>query len=279
MLAAGLGCAAPTLAVDDTADGAGDTSVEFYDYEPPSPEWTAGEARDAIEAALDGRRVTPWDVLDTYRLLVSLGTTNCPGPDGNFEQITGCTTADGYTYAGIAGYSGQDGSVGEPQVVQGTLYGDFEILTPDGLRFAEGGGASAVSTTDATKAEDTFSGLLRGTFVYEGGGVSFADGYSALLYIDAGRSSHGNWLTLDGGAGMDGTDIRFDALSVNAIGVCSAGASGAVEVRAPSGHWYTLTFSDDCTSCGPVTFGGVKLGNECLDLDGFALAYTALLIR
>ncbi|MFN7142169.1 MAG: hypothetical protein ACK4YP_00210 [Myxococcota bacterium] len=276
LLLLGPACA-PEVVDAPVPDTIPDTGDPWYmPPEEAAETWSIVETEAAFQAALAIRVPTPEDIVATYVDFMSRGDGTCPGEPTYFDDIVGCETADGWRYAGIAGYSATVVEEPDGVVTQVALYGDFAMVDPEGRRFAEGGGLGIVEylVNDGTQAYD---GNLRGIFEYPGSDTSFADGLSALVYITAKRPPDGaTTLGLDGGIGLANASLQFEALEVGADG-CD-GATGKIGIRDTFGRWYVLDFGETCATCGPVTItGGEALGEACLDLRPFAETYGARL--
>lgn len=275
----------PVLALVLTACGPGEPSTaatadtETPDEVPVSvPLWSGPEALAALDAALSSPFPTPRDVGRIYVDYLSHAEGSCPGMDpGTIDMLTGCTTSEGYYYAGIAGFS-QVRRTDESgiEIDQCVLSGDLEMFDAGGSRFAIGGVVNDVMIT-LTDGGVHYEAEYAGTIVYTGPDSPVSGGISALLEISHLSQGGKDTLDIDGGIGTVNAQLAFDAAQFGSP-ACPEGFTGAFQIRDPDGHWYVLDYGDACTGCGSLTADGVTdLGEQCFDATAFEQALTAKL--
>lgn len=227
------------------------------------PVWSADEAMAQARAALDQGLPDPYRLRDLYFDLVEAGQdADCPGPDLlNTPNLQGCTSDTGYFYAGLATYQeGTNASADESWMFSG----DFEIITPEGWSYLVGG--HAAHTLDASDSDHVFYQVdVSGSFRWDGDPGWLAEGLSAVFSVEGTRSPAGDDLTLDGGTAFAGVSLYWSEVHV-VDDACEGHPSGSLDVRDPSGGWYTLTWGGTCDGCGAVSFAGEPAGEACLDL-------------
>lgn len=210
-----------------------------------TPVWTPDE----VVLVLDNLREppAPSEALSAYLGLLAAGDASCPGSSSQLggADLRGCTSATGYSYAGIASYARTDGGW--------ILTGDFDITTPEGQRFVGGGAIS--ESVDATGG---WSSRWSGTWSFEGADGWLDPGVSTWWSQSAGAG----WGQADDGLG-NGQDLWFEALRSDPSR-CD-GLSGAVEVRDPSGGWWRVDHGT-CAACGALSFEGQDQGEACTHL-------------
>lgn len=229
----------------DTADSAG------WQWDPGEAAWTAAQVGERVDAALSVGLPDPPLLLDWYDRSIEEGDVGmCPKVRDHSmgEAFGGCLSNSGWIYAGISmWYASETGEGWE-------MDGDCYMRDPQGNWFYcdgvigwEGDGAGAW--------EITVAGLW---------GYDLADGWVAAQ-PDAAvwMAWDGGTLTLDGGWSAEGQAVYFAGVSVTA-----EGATGDVQLRDPSGAWYTLTL--DGGSCGDVRWDDASLGEGCVDLPAAA---------
>lgn len=227
------------------------------------PTWTAEEAMAAAQAAVDQGLPDPYRLRDLYFDLVETGQdADCPGPDLlNTPNLQGCTSDSGYFYAGLATY--QEGTNPSADVAW-MFSGDFEIITPEGWSYLVGGHAG--HTLDESGPDSVFYQVdVSGSFRWDGDPGWLAEGLSAVFHVDGTRTPGGDDLTLDGGLAFAGVSLYWSDVHL-VEGACEGHPTGSLDVRDPSGGWYTLTWGDACDGCGAVSFAGESAGEACLDL-------------
>ncbi len=217
-------------------------------------EWSL---EDLVAAVLDMTALpilSPHEVRDTYLALMAAGDAVCPGSTTQLTgtDLRGCTAETGYFYAGIGTWFEQTGSPPSWR-----LGGDFEIIDAEGHRFIGGGlvgwGQSGEGVeTSEYQGQWSYPG---GTDAWLGTGIS---AYLAEVVTPAGV------LTLDGGLTYGAVSVWAEALSYDPA-TCE-GLTGGLQVRDPSGLWFTLSFGDDCDNIAVLGLDGEDLGALELDL-------------
>lgn len=249
-----------------------DTAAMVYSTEPPEPLLTNDEIALALEALVALGAPNGHDIAETWLERLSHGDELCPGHPAVIEVPPGgCRTAEGWYFSGIGWYELSDSETGAGgETVELSYYngGDFEIIPPDGLRFA-GGGELRATTTDEEGTRTTAFELL-GSWIDEGRSDWLGAGFSAVYTGTITGSPHGNALTLTGGLSVGDTDLYMDGLALDEAGACAGALMGTIAVRDARGYWSTLDLGDDCDACGAVTFHEDQdQGELCLDLSSW----------
>ncbi|MFN7142291.1 MAG: hypothetical protein ACK4YP_00820 [Myxococcota bacterium] len=238
---------------------------------------------EAVAAVITGTQhglPDPVELFTTYLGLLALGDEGCPGPGEQLIDtvvpLTGCTSASGVTYAGVSIVEREEHALPGQSGKSVLLGGDFGIVDLDGHTFAQGGHVRWAARSRYGAA--TFETEAFGTFAYGGGSPWLAAGVSAVLTMGLEAPRDGApVLTLSGGLGTEGVDLWFEDLRFDPEACAAGPAGGAVEVRDPSGAWWTLDFGDRCDGCGALTYPGTDAGDACVDLLPLAEATTAML--
>lgn len=266
--AACLALAWPALLAACSGDpGPADPGADPADTSPADtapPPLTAAEAEAAIQGALQQAGLPdPMAMLDAFRRMIDTGRdSQCPR-NMNYslnESFSGCTTASGYTFAGVSAF--QPLGQGDRDFF---LLGDCFFYDPQGQRLECAGELEF----EEDQGAGTFSGKLTGTWGYPPEPIWIGMTPGMALWMEGGRSE----LHLEGAYAPGDADLYFHGASYS--GGCSA---GAISVRAEGGGWCRMDLG--CDGCGPITCGEagreVLIGEGC---SGFNTAATAVLGR
>lgn len=255
---------------DDTA------GESLPDYRDAAPQWTAEQSVAYVTEVFGYGWPDPQHARNVFHQLLALGDEECPGND--FQRIgtlPGCWSASGYWYMGLGHFSWDESEGmtedGHPFVNQrlGTIYGDFEILTPSGTEYTSGGGMDWERTTYADRVVARVG--VRGSWQWTGSdrpwfAESISGDFQAMATAGVGHDS----LMLNGAYGVDRHYLYFDFLSMRG-GPCGWQPSGgSVTLRQDDQSSTVLTFSDDCSGCASVSWEGEQLGQACTDWSAFA---------
>lgn len=254
--------------VDQRAD---DTwSVEGADG-PGAPQWTAEEVGARIDLATSLGIPEPLSVLAVYTELLSHGDDACPGGEfaGGFVTLEGCTSEQGYRFAGSAGLAIEDERAGEGDDWTGLVSlasapADYVITRPDG-RALEVGGIFRLVLVRA-EGQREWRSRLAGTYVDPAAGGWLAPGFSGALQLAGVGEGAAAVQTADGSLGVLGVAIDVSQLVV-APGVCADGfLGGVIRVRQDDATWNVVSLPGECSRCGSVSWEGVEeLGEACID--------------
>ena len=125
----------------------------FYEEDRPTsqPQYTADEVVARVNAWLDDTGFAfPGDVFTEYYAALALGDEDCPGEGPDLViPLSGCTSASGYTYTGLALLASdarsEDG--GRVALHQGFAIADFSFVDLAGARFVGSGWCDTSSRT------------------------------------------------------------------------------------------------------------------------------------
>ena len=217
--------------------------------------WTADEASTQLLSLLAVGLPDAEHVVQSYMALMAQGDETCPGGDGvqmaGSVPVVGCTAESGVFYQGITTYT----DIATETETSWVFTADMTLVDADGHEFAAGGTATVISGNDGTLRRST----VAGSFGYEAGERALALGYSAGEFSLV-NSEFG--VEIDGGIAVGAWAADFSSLLY--VADCD-GMEGAIDVRSPSGAWWTLTFPEPCTPCGALTDAlGQDKGEICL---------------
>ena len=267
-LLAGLGCTrvdrvicAPGYGASDAGvcvpvappGGRGDGSAEPPDLPEPPPPLDLAEAEATLQAALDAGLPEPLLLAEQWTSAIDAGTGGgCPG-SGDYSLIRGvrgCTSSEGYTFAGPADWTRDEDSF--------FLEADSYILRPDGTLLSYNGELGY--EVDRSAGVTTWRGDVRGSFVDDAAAGWLGTGVSTDLVAKGSGAAEDAEVQLSGGCSVGLETVLFEDL----VWTPACGASGTLATLDAAGRAYRL--SVDCSSCGPLSLGDDLLGDACLDL-------------
>lgn len=239
------------------------TDSEDLEISPPSPALDAAGFEAAVESALIHGFADPMTAREAWR--ASLSARQPPCPSGNQwswgSSFDGCTTSSGWTFAGIAEYTGDIETLPDDGAFE--LLADCSVVDPTGAELRSGG--QATLTRSGSRFEGSASGRLAGTWSLDGGGGWLEDGFSGVLELEASWDDDDWSLSLDGSQQTSAGILAVEGLRADRLD-CPAGTATMVSLRDSAGYWYRLDLADGC-GCGELTYGGsTDLGEACLDL-------------
>lgn len=241
-----------------------------YSSEDPEALWTAEEMGEYLSELIALGAPNPIDITSAFRTIMTMGDEDCPNDIYNLSTIPeGCDTDAGYHYAGIGWYYASDWietTDGGQIDISFSHGGDFEILYPDGKRFAGGGGMSYISERDGQTIVSEFE--VHGSWVEQTRVDWLGVGFSGVYESTVTNYGGGDYaITMTGGIGVGDQHIYLDGATWDTTDACAGALSGAISVRDARGFWTEWKLGDDCDTCGSVTFHeDVDLGELCLDL-------------
>lgn len=213
----------------------------------------AAEAEDALQAALDAGLVEPLVLGERWRAAIDAGTGGgCPGSGGYslIRGVQGCTSTEGYTFAGPADWTSEGDSF--------HLEVDSYILRPDGTLLSYNG--EVRYDWGEVDGVLTWRGDVRGSFVDDDASGWLGEGASADLLAKGTGTGAGAQVQLTGGCSVGVETVLFETLLWDPV----CGPSGVVATLDDAGRAYRLAL--DCSPCGTVSLGDDALGEACLDL-------------
>jgi hypothetical protein len=246
---------------DHGSDSGAFPEIPWAPDEDSESTWTSEEVASAIDEGLVAGFPEVADLVDAYLELLAHGDEDCPGDPTQLTDavLYGCTTDEGYTYAGISTYDVQ-----EAETSVEALGADFRILTPTGERY-EAGGYIALWTSEYGGTE--YRGAeIEGSWIWEGSDGAASEGLSTVMYAFRTLDEEGELrLIIDGSLGVWGSAMVFEGLEY-IDNDCGGFPTGVVRIREPSGVWVAWTAEDSCSECGQVTVDDEVLGEGCVDL-------------
>ena len=278
-------CSAPaTMArggVDTAPGGAApveDTAWMSYPSDAPQPELSRDDVEAILQAIAAQGSFNTQDIINAYKAVMDMGDDHCPfGLPYMLSDVQGCTSLEGYDFAGIAWLTEFDW---DPRTGEPTAYfhgGDFAVTAPSGAQMA-GGGELLVEATDVDDGRE-MTVDFKGTWIDEADDGWLGAGVSGVLTATIIERASTHQATLDGGLAMGSTALDFQNLVFDMDPSCASRLRGTLAVRDSRGHWTDWQLGDDCDACGEVYFrGAVDLGELCMELDEWATAsYTGWL--
>ena len=224
-----LSCDQPKPTVTDVFDQENESTIDSS----IDPIWTKESIPANLNELLEFGIPYPSPILELYQNLYDEGgTSDCPGTNYNFDgsQVdnAGCTTDDGYFYAGAAELRVEEDSF--------ELHCDCRIVTPDGRMIRGAGNISVLNSDEGTLYD------IRGSFLSHDE-YSPAPWLSELPSLNLLIGVHNQETVLLGGYTINGMSIYFDHLRLRD---CEE-RNGSLLIRDPSGGWWTWLLENSCT--------------------------------
>jgi len=217
--------------------------------QPPAvelePIWSPEEVISNLDALLAYGIPNPYPIRDRYFALYDEGgTPDCPGTNYNFDapdaDNAGCTTNDGYFYAGLGEVRVQD-DIFELQC-------DCRIVTPDG-RMIRGAGNISIFTDGQDTLLDIRGSFLEIKAEYEATWLEELPSISLSVFGGNGE------IFVNGGYTINGLSLYMESF----VFASCALREDPLYFRDPSGGWWTWTASNSCTK-GKLAFQGQSFG-------------------
>lgn len=268
------GCVDPSKGGDDpSTPEAEDTASMVFSTTDPEPVWSVEDFQAVVAQVLGRGTPSPAIIGDAYVQIMAEGDQDCPGHATEMQtDPAGCDADSGYRYAGIAWFN-----YSTAQEINGVEYamnyshgGDFEILTPQGERFAGAGGIAYISEYRdgvVTTGEVDVHGSWMASYRQDWLGEGFSGVYTVSLTTDMVSTFD---FVIDGGISVGDVDLYFEAATWDTSDGCGGGFTGALSARDDRGYWTRWEVTDPCSACGAVVFHGDQdLGEMCLNIDGW----------
>lgn len=255
---------------DSTPDTETPVAIDTGTWTPPTheslePEMSPEQAVTTIEAHFSEGLPSPHVARAQYMAFMAQGDEVCPASETRLNDtkvpLDGCVAESGYGYGGIAVLLPV-----EDEGAQGyTLYGDFQLTDPEGHVFEAGGVVGLhLSEIDYTR---TALVELTGSWVYPPSTEWLGEGYSGTLSLRYREGQENEALSVEGGWQTTESSVYSAGLLLDTKLCADGAAQGSVEVRDPSGGWWTLTYDDTCSGCAELTWAdGSSAGAHCPDL-------------
>lgn len=243
---------------------------EQVEVTPPAPLLTSSRVTELINTALSVGVVEPISARDTFLWLRYQGDLECPGdsPVQLMGMIEPCVSESGYTYSGLTILRGTSGPISFPDTFN--FVADCYIIDPNGNRFV---GAGELDYTSWGSIDSGAVALkTEGTWTYppEEGWVGTDNSIWLDVIISWTNNTTEWYINLDGATTIDERVVYYDSLYLT--NDCHGGW-GQIQLRDPSGYWYTLKLSDDCSGCGQVYYNDEPLGESCTEISQTGLEY------
>lgn len=258
-------------ALEAPGGAAGDGGDSAVDIEVPAPSLGAEEVVATVEAALAVGIPEAFSPRDEYvRFFDEHAEAGaCPDSElpyhlpGTYEA---CTTDDGTTFFGHGEYQEE---VEDDAVTSFYLLGDFWILDDQGRRYDGAGEALYGMRPDGEDPDTTVTAdlIFTGTWGYPGAEGWLSESVSMALF-SFGSWTSGSWVGgFQGSVDLHGTSLFMEDLSFDGRYCTDAPVMGRLRLRDhPTGYWYTLSFPQQCSPCGELTWAdGSSMGEVCVD--------------
>ena len=261
-----IACASPdSPPLDEVPDTGTWTAPERV---VPSPTWTADTVAQELDEVASQGLPNLSSVRDVYVELMALGDETCPGDPTRFDDttvpLTGCTSENGVSYAGVAAIF-EDEDLGGTATDGFIVFGDFQLTDPDGATLV--GGGKAMQAAGPSQGGVAMKTELSGSWSYPASAGWLGDGASGAMYTDGTLASDTLALEISGGLGLRDRATYTSGLHFDDATCPQGHPSGDMSIRDPSGGWWTVTLPDDCSGCGELTWtDGTSHGEVCPEL-------------
>ena len=253
-----------------------DTGASLPGAEQPTtePVWDAAELEAELIWLLSQGFPNSRQAMGLYLDILSHGDSVCPGNAEYIDEtmLRGCTAETGYYFSGVSTYERQS-LVDEDGLLvsyQGCT-GDYLFRDPAGQEMEAGGHQTqAIWETPQGQVQQVLS-EHSGSFVWAGHEGVYREKVSGSLHSVAVISDGQRQLYLQGAISYLDHALY---LQTGLLADCGwRTESGVIEVRDPSGGWFTLGPQSCESDCMGVTFGGEPMGEICVDLSPIAQAF------
>lgn len=253
-----------------------DTGVQLPGSERPvtEPEWDLATLESELNWLLSQGFPTSRDAMEQYLEVMSHGDSVCPGNKEYIDatNLRGCTADSGYFYSGVSTYERQffTEENGNEISFEGST-GDYLFRNPEGEEM-EGGGHQtlAIVVNPLGEVNNVFS-EHSGSFIWQAHDGVYQEQVSGSLQVVAVEYGDFKQLHMQGAISYLDHSLFFETDLWEECGWRSE--DGIVEVRDPSGGWFTLGPQSCQSDCMTATFAGEAQGEVCVDLSLIAQAY------
>ncbi|RME26089.1 MAG: hypothetical protein D6798_07355 [Deltaproteobacteria bacterium] len=233
----------------------------------------------ALDEVLSAGAVHGLPVFAAYESYLEHREGTCPsmedpeseGPYGVW-QTDHCETGAGYVFEGFGLYLVDCTDPADNDMEPGVgvdsrgLVSQYRLKAPDGAEMEAGGDCSHECRFDVDGGVSCFD-QVGGSYRADGREPWLDVGVEASLFVTHEVGADGRRTTIDGGIGLPAADISFREVEVD-WEECDGLATGTVAIRDPSGWWFSLVLSGDCSGYGELWLGDQDLGQICIDLAG-----------
>lgn len=271
-----LGCADPGPSTTPAGDS-GSSDLPDFEAAPATPTYDGTEIEAMLADFLAMGTPAPPAIGDAFGAYMAQGDEICPGDEEVLVQngADGCTASTGYYYRGIGTLLNSQEHINGITYITSVHFGDYVVASPDGLRMTGGGEVLLTAEVDDANSSLEMSMEVEGSFKDEAGDPWLAEGYSALLNMEADGPPGEVNMTLNGGFGIGSAFfLDFSEVVASEDSECPWEPQGQISVRDDVGYWYELDATADCDPCAPVVFQptGEVVGEVCTDLSSMMMA-------
>lgn len=272
MIALLLACTTSTPEPADTVDTG--SSLPGTERPTTEPVWDLPQLEQEFSTLLAQGFPTSRQAMGLYLEVLSHGDEICPGNKEYIEanNLRGCWADSGYFYSGVSTYERQSfvDEGGNTISFEGNT-GDYLFRDPEGREMEGGGHQTMAVVVDRSGRVDNVLSEHSGSFLWQAHDGVYQEQVSGSIQVVAAPQGMFRMLYMVGAIQYLGHSLYFNTTLSES---CEwRGQSGYLEIRDPSGAWYTL-YPDDCSSdCMSVSYGGEPQGEICLDLSPIAAAY------
>lgn len=253
-----------------------DTGARLPGADRPAmePVWDAAELEAELSWLFSQGFPNSREAMGLYLDVLSHGDAICPGNAEYIDEtmLRGCTAESGYFFSGVSTYERQSliDEDGNQVSYQGST-GDFLFRDPEGQEMEAGGHQTQAIWETAQGQVQQVLTEHSGSFVWAGHEGVYREKVSGSLHAVAVISEGQKQLYLQGAISYLDHALY---LQTGLLADCGwRNEAGVIEVRDPSGGWFTLGPQSCESDCMPVSFGGAPQGEICVDLSPIAQAF------
>ncbi|MFT5585212.1 MAG: hypothetical protein ACI9VR_002800 [Cognaticolwellia sp.] len=253
-----------------------DTGSTLPGAEQPviEPEWDAADLEYELTWLLSQGFPNSRQAMALYLEVMSHGDSICPGNKEYIDatNLRGCVADSGYYYSGVSTYERQ--ALTEPDGSQISFEGstgDYLFRNPEGQEMEGGGHQTLAVVVDPLGEVNNVFSEHSGSFAWAAHDGVYREKVSGSLQVVAVKYTESRQLNIQGAISYLGHSLFFQTDLWEDCGWNTN--AGVIEVRDPSGGWYTLGPQSCESNCMTATFDGELQGEVCVDLSPIAQAF------
>ena len=240
----------------------------------PEPEWDLAAVESELDWLLSQGFPSPRVAMALYLEVMSHGDSVCPGNEEYIDatNLSGCTAESGYYFSGVSTYereffTEEDGN----QITFEGSTGDYLFRNPEGEAMESGGHQTLATVVNPLGQVANIFSAHSGTFGWAAHDGVYKEKVSGSLQVMVGQHGDQKQLHMQGAISYLDHSLYFETDLWEDCGWRTD--AGVVELRDPSGGWYTLGPQSCQSDCMTATFDGEVQGQVCVDLSPIAQAF------
>ena len=240
----------------------------------PEPEWDLAAVESELEWLLSQGFPSSRQAMAMYLEVMSHGDSVCPGNEEYIDatNLRGCTAESGYYFSGVSTYEREffTEEGGNEIIFEGST-GDYLFRNPEGEAMESGGHQTLATVVNPLGQVANIFSAHSGTFGWAAHDGVYKEKVSGSLQVMVGQHGDQKQLHMQGAISYLDHSLYFETDLWEDCGWRTD--AGVVELRDPSGGWYTLGPQSCQSDCMTATFDGEVQGQVCVDLSPIAQAF------